>query len=155
MPRLHALANEEGVTLAELMAALAILIVLVAIAVPTFFGATGTAKDTQAQSDLRTALAPLKAVIIEDPTTAAVDAKIKELLPSAIFDVNAVDGIKVERSADGAVCMWRISDSGTVYGVWEPAYSTGETLFVELSALPAACPITADAPGVGFVTGGW
>ena len=155
MPRLQALRNEEGVTLAELMAALAILIVLVAIAIPTFFGAAETARDTHAQSELRTALAPLKSVIIVDPTSTTLDVQIKELAPSTMFDVNALTGIKIERSADGAVCMWRISDSGVVFGLWEPAYSSGETLYAQIASLPGTCPVTADAPTAGFVAGGW
>ena len=155
MPRLQALRNEEGVTLAELMAALAILLVLVAIAIPTFFGAAQSARDTQAQAELRTALGPLKSVIIVDPLSTTLDTQIKELAPDTKFDVNAVNGIKVERSADGAVCMWRISNSGVVFGLWEPPYSSGETLYAEISALPAVCPVTADATTIGFVSGGW
>ena len=155
MPRLQALRHEEGVTLAELMAALAILIVLVAIAIPTFFGAAETARDTQAQAELRTALGPLKSVIIVDPLSTTLDTQIKELAPSTTFDVNAVNGIKIERSADNAVCMWRISDSGVVFGLWEPPYSSGETLFAEISSLPAACPVTADTTVTGVVAGGW
>ncbi len=147
--------GEDGVTLAELMAALAILLVLVAIAIPTFFGATNQARDTRAQSELRTALAPLKTINIEAPDTADLEAAIRDLSPGIAFDAAAVTGIKLTRSADDAVCMWRISDSGIVYGVWEPRGSAGETLFAELAALPAACPVAADAPTEGYTVGGW
>jgi type IV pilus assembly protein PilA len=54
-PDSHAL-RETGLSLVELMVVLLIVAVLLAIAIPTFLGATGTANDRAAQSDLSNGL---------------------------------------------------------------------------------------------------
>jgi len=156
MPPLPALRHrQDGVTLAELMAALAILMVLVAIAIPTFFGAANQARDTKAQAALRNALGPLKTINIESPDAVGLESLIESISPGVSFDPAGVAGIKLERSLDGAVCMWRVSESGVVYGVWEPPGSNGESLFGEFAALPATCPETVDALGQGYTINGW
>ncbi len=152
----NALKNQDdGVTLAELMAAIAVLLVLVAIAIPTFFGATDLARDAESQSELRNALSSLKTVLLETPNAADLESAIKELTPGSRFDATGVTGIRVERSADDAVCMWRVSESNAVYGVWEPPASAGETLYAEHASMPGVCPVTADAPVAGFTLNGW
>lgn len=157
MPSLHTLRpDERGVTLIELMAVLAILLVLVAIAIPTFSGFTNQAKDAEAKAELRHTLAPVKAVNIEVPNAPDIETRVLEMAPGTVFDSNAVLGVKLEWSTDGAICLWRISDSETVYGVWEPPFSQeNATLFATLPSLPASCPTTADAPAAGFTAAGW
>ena len=156
MPLLPGLRHrEDGVTLAELMASIAILLVLVAIAVPTFFGAANEARDTKAQSELRVALSPLKTIIGEDPNAVGLDGLIKEITPSASFDPAGLTGIRIESATDGSVCMWRTSDSGLVYGVWEPIGSRGATLYGEFASMPALCPVAADATTQGYTLNGW
>lgn len=147
--------KDDGVTLAELMAAIAVVLVLVAIAIPTFFGATDLARDAESQSELRNALSSLKTVLFEAPNTADLEAAITELTPGARFDPTGVAGIRVERSADDAVCMWRVSESNAVYGIWEPPASAGETLYAELASMPGTCPVTADAATQGYTLKGW
>jgi len=53
---------EEGFTLIELMVVLLIIAILLAIAIPTFLGVTGSASDRAAQSNLTNALTEAKAV---------------------------------------------------------------------------------------------
>jgi type IV pilus assembly protein PilA len=53
---------ESGFTLIELMVVLLILAILLAIAIPTFLGVTGSANDRSAQSNLNTALTNAKTV---------------------------------------------------------------------------------------------
>jgi len=52
---------EEGFTLIELMVVLLIIAILLAIAIPTFLGVTGSANDRAAQSNLTNGLTELKA----------------------------------------------------------------------------------------------
>src|SRR5664280_1144360 len=53
---------EAGFTLIELMVVLLILAILLAIAIPTFLGVTGSANDRAAQSNLNTALTNAKSI---------------------------------------------------------------------------------------------
>jgi len=55
-------ASESGFTLIELMVVLLIIAILLAIAIPTFLGVTGSANDRAAQSNLTNALTELKAL---------------------------------------------------------------------------------------------
>ena len=54
--------SEEGFTLIELMVVLLIIAILLAIAIPTFLGVTGSANDRAAQSNLTNALTEAKAL---------------------------------------------------------------------------------------------
>src|SRR3984957_10647063 len=53
---------EAGFTLIELMVVLLIIAILLAIAIPTFLGVTGSANDRAAQSNLTSALTEASAV---------------------------------------------------------------------------------------------
>jgi len=55
-------AAEEGFTLIELMVVLLIIAILLAIAIPTFLGVSGSANDRAAQSNLTNALTEVKAL---------------------------------------------------------------------------------------------
>ncbi len=55
-------AADAGFTLIELMVVLLIIAILLAIAIPTFLGVTGSANDRAAQSNLTNALTELKAL---------------------------------------------------------------------------------------------
>ena len=55
-------AAEAGFTLIELMVVLLIIAILLAIAIPTFLGVTGSANDRAAQSNLTNALTEAKAL---------------------------------------------------------------------------------------------
>lgn len=55
-------ASEAGFTLIELMVVLLIIAILLAIAIPTFLGVTGSANDRAAQSNLTNALTEAKAL---------------------------------------------------------------------------------------------
>jgi len=62
-------AGDDGFSLVELMVALLILSILLAIAVPTFLGTTATADNRSAQSNLNTALVDAKAQFESDGQT--------------------------------------------------------------------------------------
>jgi prepilin-type N-terminal cleavage/methylation domain-containing protein len=148
--------SEQGFTLIELMTAVVIMAVLVAIAIPTFVGHVNQARDTSAKGELRDVLPAVKSYIAEPDTSLSLDENIKAVSPNAPLDSTGVDGIKPQLSPDGDVCMWRISESGKVFGVWEPGSVIGlTTLFGEFTTLPAACPVLDDAPGIGFAASPW
>jgi prepilin-type N-terminal cleavage/methylation domain-containing protein len=65
---------EAGFTLIELMVVLLIIAILLAIAIPTFLGVTGSANDRAAQSNLTNGLTELKALYQNDQTYCAATA---------------------------------------------------------------------------------
>jgi type IV pilus assembly protein PilA len=152
----RAAAGEDGFTLMELLIVLGVVAVLMAIAVPLFVGQQNSARDAAAKSELRGVLMPLRTHLSDDPDVVDPAPGVVRLAPSAKFDGAAVLGVKLERAVDGSTCLWRTSDSGSVFGMWEPAPGQfGQTLYVERAAVPAVCPGAADAGAFGFVAGGW
>jgi type IV pilus assembly protein PilA len=142
--------RQSGFTLLELSVALGVVAILAIIALPMFMGVRDQSTETAAQTELRDALVPLKAHIMDGDPSLAIEDGIREFSGGIQFDGGAVAGIKLQQSGDGAVCMWRVSDSGVVFGVWT-ASSGADTLYAELTALPSDCPDTVDAAGAGFV----
>jgi type IV pilus assembly protein PilA len=149
--------DETGFTLVELMVVLLIMLILVGIAIPSFMGSRASARDAEAKSAVREALPAVKAYIIAGDPLANIEVGIKELTPSIAIDPTATEGIAIDLSTDGAVCVFRISQGGSnVYAVWEPGLTMGGgTLYAELGALPAACPTAADAGTAGFSATTW
>lgn len=154
---LRRVANDDrGLTLLELLVALGVIAVLMAIALPLFIGQQNQARNATAKSELRNVLVPLRTHLADQPRSADLEAGVLALAPTTRFDEGGVLGVRLDRAADGATCMWRLSDSGAVFGVWEPAPGEyGQALYAELRSLPAACPATADTASAGFVTSGW
>lgn len=148
--------DEGGFTLVELMVVLLIMLILVGIAIPSFMGSRASARDAEAKSAVREALPAVKAYIIAGDPLANIEVGIKELTPSIAIDPAAIEGIALDLSTDGAVCVFRISEGGPVYAIWEPGLTMGAgTLYAELAAIPAACPTAADAGTAGFSATPW
>ncbi|MGC8462267.1 MAG: type II secretion system protein [Acidimicrobiales bacterium] len=78
--------EDAGFTLIELMVVLLIMAILLAIAIPTFLGVTGSANDRAAQSNLNTALTSAKGVYESNqqsyPATSVVISDIASDEPS-------------------------------------------------------------------------
>jgi type IV pilus assembly protein PilA len=148
--------DEQGFTLIELMVVLLIMLILVGIAIPSFMGSRDSALNAKAKSVVREALPAVKAYIIGGDPLADIEVGIKDLTPTIAIDPAAVEGIAVALSTDGAVCVFRVSEAGGVYAVWEPSLTMGAgTLYAELAALPATCPTAADAGTAGFSATSW
>lgn len=147
------LAGDGGFTLIELMVVVMIIAILIAIAIPSFLGFRRSAQDRAAQSEIRSVLLTEKAVWLEENAYTDVEADIKAFEPNTQFDATGVAGVKVSLNADtDFVCIERISDSGTAFGVWESA--TGGTYYGadDTGALLANCPAAAPAT---WAQGGW
>jgi type IV pilus assembly protein PilA len=85
--------DEDGFTLIELMVVVMIIAILMAIAIPTFLGASTKAKDRAAQSDLRNGLTAAKVISTDNAglfyssgTTVIVAADMNLAEPSLKFD---------------------------------------------------------------------
>ena len=118
--------REEGFTLIELMVVVLIIAILLAIAVPTFFGATKRAQDRSAQTRARNALAAQLAVYAEaeqfseDPVVlSAAEPALSYVVPPAALtqtgntvfvDVTttstANDTIMIAARTERARCFW-------------------------------------------------
>lgn len=140
--------SDDGFTFIELMAVIAILGVLIAIAIPMLRGQQNGTHDIKAKSEVRQALAPLQVVKLQGSGS---EEAIGELSPTVAFDGTAVLGVKLQQAEDGSTCLWRISETGTVFGVWDPVVgSESPTLYAKLTTLPDDCPDEADAESAGF-----
>src|ERR1700736_1630761 len=76
-------AGEAGFTLIELMVVLLIIAILLAIAIPTFLGVTGSANDRAAQSNLTNGLTEAKALYQNQQSYAAAVLPITAYQSSA------------------------------------------------------------------------
>lgn len=142
---------QSGYTLVELLVALGVVAVLVALAIPLYVGMRAQTVETAAQSELREALIPLQAHIVDGDETLSFEEGVRSFDGSVRFDGGAVAGIKLQEAADGSACLWRVADNGVVFGVWTSA-DGGTTRYAEVASLPEDCPNAVDAPGVGFGT---
>jgi type IV pilus assembly protein PilA len=75
--------EEQGFTLIELMVVLLIVAILLAIAIPTFLGVSGSANDRAAQSNLSTAVTEAKAMFEPNQSYATVYLAAATLTTSA------------------------------------------------------------------------
>ena len=141
--------RESGFTLIELSAALAIIAVLIIIAMPMFQGVRDQSEETAAQAELRDALVPLKGHLMDGDPTLSLEDGMHAFSGNIVFDPTALNGIETQTAADGSICMWRIADTGQVFGVWTTPNGS-DTMFTEQAALPSDCPDAVDTAGAGF-----
>lgn len=142
--------RESGFSLVELAVALVVVAVLIGVAIPLYLGMRRESVETAAQAELREALVPLRAHLLDGDESLSLPQGVRSFNGTVRFDDSAVAGIKLEAASDGSTCLWRIADTGTVYGVWA-APDGGTALFTEAGSLPGSCPDEADAAAQGFV----
>lgn len=115
--------GEEGFSLVELMVVVVIIAILLAIAIPTFFGARKRAEDRAAQVSLRLALTAAKAIQTDKQTYADATENPATGLPKVEPSLTYV-GADTESSRDNVVSVKGAADQ------WAGAVRTaGDTCF--------------------------
>ena len=143
--------GDQGFSLIELAVVLIIVGVLVSIAIPTYLRLSDSSHDAEAKSEVRIAAETAVVVLAEDPTVPDLGVAMSLYSPSIAFDPVAMDGVRLDRAADNSACIWRVSESNTVWAIWM-SFNAGEILYGQLGTI-ATCPTEVGAPGAGFVSG--
>jgi type IV pilus assembly protein PilA len=145
-------AADAGFTLIELMVVLLIIAILLAIAIPTFLGVTGSANDRAAQSNLTNALTEVKALYQNSQTYLSTS------LPQATLNSSAPEFSWVQAGStgcatQGTTCISEypvdVTGVGSGDGVILAAYSkTGTCWYVaDLESTPSTTAFTDSTPG--------
>jgi type IV pilus assembly protein PilA len=119
-------AAEAGFTLIELMVVLLIIAILLAIAIPTFLGVTGSANDRSAQSNLSNAVTEGSAVYQSANQSFPADTAFATYQSSAPeftwtnAAVTAANNISIAVSTD---------QQAIIYGVWSPTKTCWYVLY--------------------------
>jgi type IV pilus assembly protein PilA len=147
--------HDEGFTLIELMVVVMIIAVLLAIAIPTFLGSQGKAKDKSAQSSLRNTVTAAKSIFVDgNDYTNATPGALTTAEPSLTFAALADDdstgpkNVSLKTTASEFYAAAK-SASGECFYIKD---STGGTLYARSKA--ANCDGTA-AAGLAFTDAGW
>src|SRR4051812_33345328 len=121
--------DEKGFTLIELMVVVLIIAILLAIAIPTFFGAQNRARDRAAQSDLRNAMTAAKTIatdhegnFLNAAGTAITSADMPDGEPAITFDDSATTSsprvmLITTHTGGDYITFVQLSASGTYYGI--------------------------------------
>ena len=154
---------DSGFTLVEIMVALLVLAVLLAIAIPSFISVTRSADDRAAQSNLNTALVNAKAQFQKNGHSHLTSANLASTLPTAepslAFQTTASasqDQVSVSTTGDGSALVlavysaqtkncWIVVDAPTKPdGTTAPVGPFGATQAPTVAVFPAATtPTTA------------
>jgi prepilin-type N-terminal cleavage/methylation domain-containing protein len=143
-------AAESGFTLIELMVVLLIIAILLAIAIPTFLGVTGSANDRAAQSNLTNALTEASAVYQgNNQSYSGIQTTLSTSAPE--FTWLSSGTTMNEGTNQIGIAVVDTAAAGDAQGVELANYSKTGTCWwaLELSATPVAIPGT-DASGVQF-----
>jgi type IV pilus assembly protein PilA len=119
---------ESGFTLIELMVVLLILAILLAIAIPTFLGVTGSANDRSAQSNLNTALTNAKTIYEQNNQSYPQGVTTAEPLAASIqSNEPSLPMVTTITAAAGKVGAY--TDTGTGSGATAVYNANGAILF--------------------------
>ena len=152
--------GESGFTLIELMVVLLIIAILLAIAIPTFLGVSGSANDRAAQSNLSNALIEVKA-LYQNNQTYLTATMTPALLTGSAPEFSWVQAGAVPASAKGSnaiseypVDVGGVADGlGVIMASW--AKGTGTCWYaVDLETAPVANFGTDTGGTIQFQSGG-
>ena len=152
--RRRTLGDERGLTLLELLVALLVVSVMMAIAIPTLQGFQDRARDRAVQTHLRDGLVLERAHWQETGDYTSITADLSVYDPTANFwdPVLLTDHpmLVLDTTSSGQrVCLAALSDSGTWYGIFDDS-GTGKTYYG--SGLPVPCTTGLTAT---YTEGGW
>jgi prepilin-type N-terminal cleavage/methylation domain-containing protein len=109
--------NEKGFTLPELLVVCAIIGILAAIAVPTFWGSKASGYDSRAQNNLRSALAAERTYYVDFQTYTTNAGDLDQIEPGLDYsstDAEA-DGVMAATEGSQAVVLVSTSGSGSLF----------------------------------------
>lgn len=145
--------SDDGFTLIELMMVILIIAILIAVLLPTFFGATKRANDRSMQTGLRNALTAAKAVYVDGQDyTLATTAKLNtEGAPVTFIDAavapSGPNEVSVDPVSADEIVLAGQSKSGTCFYVTDNG-ATGTALFAALpgggGCAAAGAPVSGD-----------
>jgi prepilin-type N-terminal cleavage/methylation domain-containing protein len=145
---------ESGFTLIELMVVLLIIAILLAIAIPTFLGVTGSANDRAAQSNLTNALTEASAAYQSNNQSFVNAATMQGSAPEFTWTAAA----NVATAGSNVISMEPVdvNANGDAQGIVLAAQSKNSStcwFAVTLNATPnAALTVAGDTLGVPFAT---
>ncbi len=139
--------DDRGVKPTELGVGLLLVGVLAAAVIPVLNTVFERVDEARAALEVRNAAVPAKVGVIAGDEFSSIEEALVGLSGSAPGREAEVAGVALERSEDGAVCLWSEAASGTVFGIWENAETT---LYGRFQQRPDSCPIAAEAEAVGF-----
>jgi type IV pilus assembly protein PilA len=150
-------AGEAGFTLIELMVVLLIIAILLAIAIPTFLGVSGSANDRSAQSNLTNALTEMKALYQNGQSYNVAT------LPVATLTASAPEFSWVQSGActsPGGICISEnpvdVASAADGFGVVLAAWAKGTNTCwyaVALEQAPAAATFVDGGGTIQFLAG--
>jgi type IV pilus assembly protein PilA len=154
---------ESGFTLIELMVVLLIIAILLAIAIPTFLGVTGSANDRAAQSNLTNGLTEAAAVYQGNGQVfTGISAALVSSAPEFAWTAAGTAGVTLVAGSNGiSIAPVDVAVSGDAQGVQLATLSKANNTCwyaVQLDATPLATGIASTgfnttASGAGFQTG--
>jgi len=154
---------ESGFTLIELMVVLLIIAILLAIAIPTFLGVTGSANDRAAQSNLTNGLTEAAAVFQgNNQSFSGISAALVSSAPEFAWTSAGTSGVTLVAGSNGiSVTPVDVAASLDAQGVQLATLSKANNTCwyaVQLNATPLATGIAGTgfdtaASGTGFQTG--
>jgi prepilin-type N-terminal cleavage/methylation domain-containing protein len=140
----HTTKGDHGFTLIELLMVVAILGVLIAVAIPYFFGVRQAAQDRAAHTDLRNLLVAERMIWLDEGGYTGDLAKLEAVRPGSLVSLDPGLGVfaDVNDADDQVVCLVRASKSGRVFSMWESAVAGTHYGATDLSGAdcPAAAP---------------
>lgn len=153
--------SEEGFSLIELLVALLVLGILLAVAIPTFLGTTAAADNRSAQSNLITAFSDAKTQFQNDGQTYFIggtqnSSAFASVLNKAQLDLSFRDGAlgsSASQGSSGSLSSISVAVSTDGNGLILAAYSVpGNCFYVVDNAEPLTASARSVAPYAGITT---